>query len=168
VPTATPKEQFLSTFEREIATTARVLKALPADKAELKPAPLCKSARELAWTIASEQGMSAVALTSGFDWSKPMNMPKAPDDIGAVITAFEQGAQHVVDLVRAMPDEQLENTTVQFFSGPGKMRDFTRLEFLWYFLSDQIHHRGQFSIYLRIAGGKVPSIYGPTADEPWR
>ena len=29
---------------------------------------------------------------------------------------------------------------------------------------DQIHHRGQFSIYLRMAGGKVPSIYGPSAD----
>ena len=27
--------------------------------------------------------------------------------------------------------------------------------------------RGQFSVYLRMAGGKVPSIYGPSADEPW-
>jgi uncharacterized damage-inducible protein DinB len=32
---------------------------------------------------------------------------------------------------------------------------------------DIVHHRGQFSVYLRMAGGKVPSIYGPTADEPW-
>jgi len=23
------------------------------------------------------------------------------------------------------------------------------------------------SVYLRMAGGKVPSIYGPSADEPW-
>lgn len=162
-----PKEQFLRTFEREVATTAKVLKSLPADHAELKPAPLCKSARELAWTIASEQGMAIVALTSGFDWSKPIDMPKAPDAITPVVTAFEQGAQHVLDLVREMPDEQLENTTVQFFSGPGQMSDYTRLDFLWFLLSDQIHHRGQFSIYLRMAGGKVPSIYGPTADEPW-
>jgi len=34
-------------------------------------------------------------------------------------------------------------------------------------LCDQIHHRGRFSIYLHMADGKVPSIYGPTADEPW-
>jgi|SRR5882672_5842572 len=32
---------------------------------------------------------------------------------------------------------------------------------------DMIHHRGQFTVYSRIAGGKVPSIYGPSADEPW-
>ena len=136
MPAVSPKEQFLRTFEREIATTAKVLKALPADHAELKPAPLCKTARELAWTMAGEQAMSIVALTSGFDWSKPMNMPKAPETIESVITSFEQGAQHVIDLVREMPDEQLENTTVQFFAGPGKMRDYTRIEFLWYFLSD--------------------------------
>jgi uncharacterized damage-inducible protein DinB len=41
---------------------------------------------------------------------------------------------------------------------------------LWIELFDHIHHRGQFSVYLRLAGAKVPSIYGPTADEalqPW-
>ena len=28
------------------------------------------------------------------------------------------------------------------------------------------HHRGQLTVYLRLAGGKVPSIYGPSADDP--
>jgi len=31
---------------------------------------------------------------------------------------------------------------------------------------DAIHHRGQLSSYLRPMGGKVPSIYGPSADDP--
>jgi len=29
-----------------------------------------------------------------------------------------------------------------------------------------VHHRSQFSINLRTAGGKVSSIHGPSADEP--
>ena len=29
-----------------------------------------------------------------------------------------------------------------------------------------IHHRGQLSSYLRPMGAKVPSIYGPSADDP--
>ena len=33
-------------------------------------------------------------------------------------------------------------------------------------LPDFIHHRGQLSTYLRAMGGKVPSIYGPSADTP--
>jgi uncharacterized damage-inducible protein DinB len=35
------------------------------------------------------------------------------------------------------------------------------------FLHDQIHHRGQLTVHLRMAGGRVPSIYGPSKDEPW-
>jgi len=42
-----------------------------------------------------------------------------------------------------------------------------RMDFLWFLLMDMVHHRGQFSVYLRMADGKVPSIYGPSADEPW-
>jgi uncharacterized damage-inducible protein DinB len=48
------------------------------------------------------------------------------------------------------------------------MGDIPVYAFLWAMLADQIHHRGQLSVYLRMAGGKVPSIYGPSADEPWR
>ena len=29
-----------------------------------------------------------------------------------------------------------------------------------------IHHRGQLSVYLRLLDVPLPSIYGPTADEP--
>jgi uncharacterized damage-inducible protein DinB len=39
-------------------------------------------------------------------------------------------------------------------------------EMLWGILFDAIHHRGQLSTYLRPMGGKVPSIYGPSADDP--
>jgi uncharacterized damage-inducible protein DinB len=34
-------------------------------------------------------------------------------------------------------------------------------------LYDTIHHRGQLSVYMRLAGARVPSIYGPSGDEPW-
>jgi uncharacterized damage-inducible protein DinB len=37
-------------------------------------------------------------------------------------------------------------------------------EIMWGFLFDKIHHRGQLSTYLRPMGGKVPAIYGPSAD----
>jgi uncharacterized damage-inducible protein DinB len=33
-------------------------------------------------------------------------------------------------------------------------------------LSHLIHHRGQLSVYLRLLDVPVPSIYGPSADEP--
>jgi uncharacterized damage-inducible protein DinB len=28
-----------------------------------------------------------------------------------------------------------------------------------------IHHRGQLTVYVRLLDGKVPGLYGPSADE---
>ena len=39
---------------------------------------------------------------------------------------------------------------------------------LWIALFDAVHHRGQLSTYIRPMAGKVPSIYGPSADAPAR
>ncbi len=39
-------------------------------------------------------------------------------------------------------------------------------DLLWLFLFDAVHHRGQLSVYIRPMGGKVPLIYGPSADAP--
>jgi uncharacterized damage-inducible protein DinB len=33
-------------------------------------------------------------------------------------------------------------------------------------LNHLIHHRGQLSVYLRLNEVPLPSIYGPTADNP--
>ena len=32
-------------------------------------------------------------------------------------------------------------------------------------LNHWVHHRGQLSVYLRLAGAKIPWIYGPSSDE---
>jgi uncharacterized damage-inducible protein DinB len=34
----------------------------------------------------------------------------------------------------------------------------------WMLFMDSVHHRGQLSTHIRPMGGKVPSIYGPSAD----
>ena len=47
------------------------------------------------------------------------------------------------------------------------MEERRRGDVLWYSLHGLIHHRGQLSVYLRMVGGKVPSIYGPSGDEAW-
>jgi uncharacterized damage-inducible protein DinB len=34
-------------------------------------------------------------------------------------------------------------------------------------MSHLVHHRAQLGVYLRLLDVPVPSMYGPTADEPW-
>ena len=172
VPTATPqalanpRDQYLGIYDTEHAKTVKVLRAYPRDKAELRPHPKARSARELAHTFVFEQRMIEKALTTGFDWKNPSRAPETPDSLDAILEAFEKGHRHVRGLVSGLRNEELIET-VQFPIGPGRIGDHTKIDFLWMMLHDQIHHRGQFSVYLRMAEGKVPAIYGPSLDEPW-
>lgn len=162
--TATEKDMFVQQLQREAQTTVKVLRALPADKANYKPHEKSRTAKELAWTFAMEQGVVDMALKGKIDFSQPT--PPPPADYSAAIAAFESSVKDTVAKVTSTSESDL-NRIIQFPIGPGKMGDFRVIDVLWTTLMDQVHHRGQFSVYLRLAGGKVPSIYGPTADETW-
>ena len=160
-------QTLLAAMEREHATTVRVLRAYPADRLDLQPHPKSKTARDLAWLFVQEQGLVEKALTTGFDWSTPPSAPPpVPDTLDEIVAAFDGAHARVVGIVRGMGEDELQQT-VQFFVAPKTLGDIPKLDFLWFLLHDQIHHRGQFSVYLRMADARVPSIYGPTADEPW-
>ncbi|HEV8264686.1 MAG TPA: DinB family protein [Gemmatimonadales bacterium] len=162
----TEKEQFLSTWEREVGTTLKVLKAYPGAKVDLKPHEKARSATELAWTFVFE-GVAGAQGVEGELKFPPKNLPAMPANWDGMIAECERAFRGLADRVRKTPDTQL-NTTIKFLTGPKQMADIRRLDFLWFLLMDMVHHRGQFSVYLRMAGGKVPSIYGPSADEPWK
>jgi uncharacterized damage-inducible protein DinB len=164
-PGFSAKQQFLDTFMREHAITLKVLRAFPAEQAGFRPHERSNSARDLAWTFAGEQKLITKCLTDVPLFSG--GMPKAPDDFKAIVDQFDREFNDVVALIKRTPESKF-NETIQFMIGPGQMADFTKMQIAWLMLTDQIHHRGQMSVYLRMAGGKVPSIYGPSADEPWR
>ena len=158
------KEQYLSAFEREYQTTLRVLKAYPADKIDLQPAPHMNSAKRIAWMLVLNQMVSVMALEQAE--LLPTGLPEPPATLAELLAAFEKAHADATAKIGSI-DEGRWNTTLRFMTGPKQIADLRRGDVLWMFLMDTVHHRGQFSVYTRLAGGKLPSIYGPTADEPW-
>jgi uncharacterized damage-inducible protein DinB len=161
----TEKEQFLNTMQREFPTTLKVLKAFPAGKAELKPHAMCKNARELAWNFVMEEKACDMALEKGALEFRQLGA--APATLPEVISTYETAHAKFVDRLKQTPESDL-NKPVKFMTGPKQMGDIRKMDLLWFMLMDSIHHRGQMTVYLRMADGKVPSIYGPSADEPWQ
>ncbi|HEX8253898.1 MAG TPA: DinB family protein [Thermoanaerobaculia bacterium] len=157
-------KSFAKQYEREHAVTRKVLAAYPAEQASFKPHERSSSALTLAQTFVVEERLMLLALRNepvlgGIGFSA------SPTEWDAVLAAFDAQSKEMMELLGRVTEAELQ--PVKFFSGPGAMQDYPAAEFLWFMLLDQIHHRGQMSVYLRMAGGKVPSIYGPTADEPW-
>jgi len=160
----TEKEYFVDMLGREHKTLMRLLNEYPAAKADYTPAEKTRSAKDLAWTFAAEQHVAlGIAQNGKIEFDK---MPKAPATWAEVLSTLEATHSKVIAAVSKMTEAEW-NDMMDFFTGPGQMGKFRRADVLWIMTYDLIHHRGQFSIYNRLVGAKVPSIYGPSADEPW-
>ena len=145
----------------ELPTFVKVLKALPGGKLDYRPHPKSRTAAELAWLLASSEGALVELLDKGtISWKES----PAPARLEDIVAAFERNSTAV--------DERLEKLDAAAWDRKGRfvMEGMPPWEdavgqFVWGFFFDSIHHRGQLTTYLRPMGGKVPSIYGPSADD---
>ena len=158
------KEQFADVWARENATTRRVLHSFPPDRADFHPSENTRPAREVAYIFCHGQRRTAMALAG--KWVFPPPYPPTPDTWDEVLSTFDATTTAVRDALVGAPESRLAER-VQFFVGPKQTGNIPIAELIWFMLLDAVHHRGQLSVYLRLMEAKVPSIYGPSADEPW-
>src|SRR2546423_3941331 len=123
------KQAFLAAWNREIATTMKVLRAYPTGKDALKPHDTCRSAKELAWTFAVEGIAGAAAVQGEFKFPPP-NMPAMPSDWQGTVGEVERAFNKMSDEVRKVDDRQL-NTTIKVYTAPKQLGDVRRQDFLW-------------------------------------
>ena len=162
--TMTEKEMFLQTWDNEYLTTLKLLRAYPPAKADFKPAEKSRTAKELAWMFVNQEQVLDGCIKGQIDFS--VGSRPTPANFSDVISAFEKGHREMLDKVKKWPEEDFNRTTA-FPVGPKQVAEVRKGQICWTMLMDAVHHRGQLSVYLRMVGAKVPSIYGPSADEPW-
>ena len=165
MPPSALKRQYLVAFKREFPTTLKVMRAYPPGKDDFKPHERSSSAVRLTHTFTIENGAGVQAIQGEF--KIPPSFPPPPATVAEAAAAYERGAKALIEAVERVAESRLLET-VTFTTGPRQTARIPVIDVLWFMLCDSIHHRGQLSVYIRLAGGKVPSIYGPTADEPWR
>jgi uncharacterized damage-inducible protein DinB len=155
------RDYYRQCFESERPIFVRVLKALPPDQADYKPHPRSTSARDIAWLLASELRDACELIDHGELSFTLKPSPGLPDSIAA----YERNADDLQKKLATLDDERWDRKAR--FLVNGEVAWETQLgDMLFGFLFDAIHHRGQLSSYLRPMGAKVPSIYGPSADDP--
>jgi uncharacterized damage-inducible protein DinB len=152
----TEKDHFIATHSRENATLLNLLKAYPADQLDMTPAPKSRTARELAFVLANQELFFKQAAEGAIDFSLFAN--QAPATMDEIIATLGKNQAAVMEALAGASVQDL-NQIINFGG-----HDMRRIDAMWANQFDLVHHRGQFSVYLRIAGAKVPSIYGPTAD----
>ena len=156
----TLREFYLDRRRAEFPIFMRVLRALPKEALAYKPHERSPSAEQLVWTLTSElRACLDVVIENRAEWK---SLP--PPAFEEMLEMFERSSNELTERVSKM-DEAAWNRTAQFYYGGKMVSEQPVGTFLWFILFDAIHHRGQLAAYLRPMGGKVPSIYGPSADE---
>ncbi len=155
------KEFFLRYWEREAPATRKVIGRIPENRSDYRADPKARSAREIAWLIVREEAELVNGLEKGaVNWTE---VP-APAKVGDIVAEYDRQHDVLTKRLHALPEPRWEGKLPFLFNGQEVMKEIG-YEMAWSFLLDQIHHRGQLSTYLRPMGAKVPSIYGPSADE---
>ena len=157
----TVREYYQQCLQTEKAAFLKVMKAVPADKADYKPDPRSTSARDLVGLLAFELEDACELIDRGelsFD-------ERASPDVDASIAAYEKNFAALEARLLSLDDGKWESKA-KLTMGGRTMWETTLGDMLFGFLFDAVHHRGQLSSYLRPMGAKVPSIYGPSADDP--
>jgi DinB family protein len=155
------RQFFLETLNAEGPKFVRVLKAVPPDQAAYRPHPRSSSTGDIVWLLAAELGDACELIDKG---SVNFTMHPAPP-VPEAVAVYEKNLAGLKARTAAIDDAQWDRS-VKFFVDGKVAWEAPLGDMLFGFLFDAIHHRGQLSSYLRPMGAKVPSIYGPSADDP--
>lgn len=155
------REYYQECFEAEKPRFIRAMKAVPADQAGYRPHPRSSSAGDIVWLLASELHDACKVVDHGEVTFVARPAPAVPE----AVAAFERNAEELQKRVATLDDARRDSKGR--FLVDGKVAWEASLgDMLFGFLFDAVHHRGQLSSYLRPMGAKVPSIYGPSGDDP--
>jgi len=153
-------EFLIADFENEMRTTTSVIESVPRDQLDYRPDAKSRTALGLVRHITLEDEWLLNSIANG-EFTAP---PDDSDECGIMNPAgaaarYKERVPAALDRVRGMSGEKL--VAVLDLLGAIKA---PALNFLAIALKHSVHHRGQLSTYLRPMGGKVPGIYGPSAD----
>jgi len=157
-------DYFRKQFTEEGTTTRKMLSRVPEDQFMYQPHPKSMDMKRLATHVADLPGWVHMTFTTDeIDFAKPYEQP-AINSHEDLMAFFEQ--RYNDGLSTLVPDnEKLLNKPWTLRNGDTVYSSDPKIEIIRMSLSQQIHHRAQLGVYLRLLNVPIPGSYGPSADE---
>jgi uncharacterized damage-inducible protein DinB len=161
-------ELLIAELDREVPRSRRALQEVPAGNYDWKPHDKSMILGYLANMVATMPQWMALGVTQNELDVAPANgsamRHEKLETSDALVKALDKSA--------ADARAALQGTTDEFLMTPWKLlargqvvMETPRWEMIQDTINHWAHHRGQMTVYLRLLGAKVPSIYGPSADD---
>jgi uncharacterized damage-inducible protein DinB len=165
------RDFFIRRWHEEYPVFVEVCEALPPARLDYRPDPASRSAGELvALLVSVEQSCLELCKTGRSSYSNGLRWHTSggPLPLDEMIAAYKDSHRDLTYVLSSLDDATWNYPAWLTVGDQEIVLKDTVGGLLWLSLFDAVHHRGQLSSYIRPMGGKVPSIYGPSADTPVR
>lgn len=156
-------ESLLKELEAEAPATRKCLERIPGDKFDWKPQEKALTMARLALIFAEIPRWIPTAIEESeinFGTFAHVEAKTAAD----FVKEFDSGMEKAKAVLEKCSDEDLQEMFT-LKAGDRVLMSTTKEEMVRSSINHLVHHRGQMTVYFRIAGISVPSIYGPSGDE---
>ncbi len=151
-------KEFVEDWTRESGISLKVERALTDASLPRRADPEGRTLGQIAWHMSGMIGMVGSAL--GLDVEAPARGTEAPASARSIADAYEKAARSLGELAGTKLKDEALAGEIQMFG-----RSLTRATALQALIRHQIHHRGQMTAIMRMAGLVVPGVYGPSREE---
>jgi uncharacterized damage-inducible protein DinB len=157
---------FLAELEREVAATRNSVARVPEGRNDWKPHEKSMTLGYLAALVATMPGwIEAMVKNDEIDFKAPhAYTTEAFASTRELVEAFDRSLEKARRALAGTTDDHLM-TNWRLRAGEHIISETPRYVVIQDTFTHLAHHRGQLTVYLRLTGASVPSIYGPSADE---
>lgn len=159
-------DSLLQEFTYEAGQTRKTLERAPEDKFGWKPHEKSMTLGQLVSHLAETPGWVVPTLEQTqlvFDMEK--FKPWTAASTAELLSQFDSKLIEAQKAMKGVSNDHLMQPWA-LYMGDHKLFELPRVTVLRsMILNHSVHHRGQLTVYLRLLGIPVPSIYGPSADE---
>jgi uncharacterized damage-inducible protein DinB len=163
------RQALLLEFDHEMAQTRRVLERVPEDRLSWQPHPKSASLGRLATHLAEVPSFATPILEGeSFDLAQRGAGGYKPATLGSrqeILDLFDANVARARGLLERAEDEAMLQPWSLLRGGQAIFTLPRAAAWRSMIMSHSIHHRGQFTVYLRLNDRPLPAIYGPSADE---
>jgi uncharacterized damage-inducible protein DinB len=163
-------EMFLAELEREAASTRRTLERVPEGRNDWKPHEKSMPMGYLAALVARMPSWVAMIVNQDeLDMAPQGGSKFKPQEVTTnkeLLELFDKSLAEGKEALKNTTDEHLMKPWRFLVAGKVVSENPRHIQLRDAVFSHLAHHRGQLTVYLRLNSAPVPSIYGPTADEP--
>ena len=150
--------EFIEDWKYESESTLKVFENLTDDSLDFKPDKYVRSPGRLALHIVTTLGEMVQRTGLKFD-ATPEDAP-LPSAVKEICDEYKKSSEGMLNAVKKEWKDESLLEEVNLYG-----QNWKKGKVLSVLVNHQTHHRGQLAVVMRLAGLKVPGVYGPAREE---